>query len=177
MTRFILIDNKNSLLLEPIKNFFDVKGTIDINNMVVLYIDNTNIDDVISTIKALALDLLINDRIYVSGNKNKSDDELNLALNYILKLDKGLNLPPAILKIASDKISALKILLANYYNDHSFKLLLDTYFTNNLNVLLSATSLYMHRNTLLYKINSFYEHTGFNLKNFKDASLLYIYYD
>ena len=71
--------------------------------------------------------------------KVKLDDELNLALNYILKLDKGLNLPPAILKIASDKISALKILLANYYNDHSFKLLLDTYFTNNLNVLLSAT--------------------------------------
>lgn len=46
---------------------------------------------------------------------------------------------------------------------------LNKFFENNLNVSETARQLYVHRNTLVYRIERIQENTGLNLRNFDDA--------
>ena len=174
MEHFILIDKNNIQIIKEIKNLFNINKEQELDSRIILYLNET-LDDIKHTIKALIDDLMTLDKIYISGSKLNLNKELDLVLKYFDKLDKGINLAPDILKVSNNEDDCLNILLDKYYNDHNFLEILNTYFNNNLNVVSSANNLYMHRNTLLYKINNFYEQTGFNLKQFKDCALLYIY--
>lgn len=46
---------------------------------------------------------------------------------------------------------------------------MDAFFTNNLNVSETSRNAFMHRNTLLYRIDKISKMTGFNVRNFEDA--------
>jgi DNA-binding PucR family transcriptional regulator len=48
------------------------------------------------------------------------------------------------------------------------------YVENNSNASLTAKQLFMHRNSLQYRIDKFTERTGFDLKSFKDAVTVYL---
>ncbi|MCR4960102.1 MAG: helix-turn-helix domain-containing protein [Lachnospiraceae bacterium] len=47
--------------------------------------------------------------------------------------------------------------------------IIDKFFENNLNVSQTAEQLYMHRNTIMYRLGKIEEMTGLNLRNFDDA--------
>lgn len=175
MHRFILINEVNNIFLKQIETFFEVEKVKKGKNLII-YLENYPLEDIISTIKALYIDLLLNNIVYISGSKNNLAKEEELISNNLDKLDNGIYLAPQILPFLSNKEEGLKVVLDHYYNDIAFKELLEVYFNNDLNVLSSANNLYIHRNTLLYKLNNFYEHTGFNLKHFKDAATLYFYF-
>jgi sugar diacid utilization regulator len=49
-----------------------------------------------------------------------------------------------------------------------------TYLENNSNVSLAAKKLYVHRNTLQYRLDKFMERTGVNLKDFDAAVMVYL---
>ncbi len=51
---------------------------------------------------------------------------------------------------------------------------LNKFFENNLNVSETARQLYVHRNTLVYRIERIQESTGLNLRNFDDALIFKI---
>lgn len=55
-----------------------------------------------------------------------------------------------------------------------FKQTLDLYFSHDLNISETARTLYLHRNTLLYRLDRINELTGYNPRVFKDAVLLYL---
>lgn len=48
------------------------------------------------------------------------------------------------------------------------------FIENNLNSSQSAKKLYMHRNTLNYRVDNFIEATSINIRNFKGASAIYM---
>ncbi|MCC5891904.1 MAG: helix-turn-helix domain-containing protein [Exiguobacterium sp.] len=50
--------------------------------------------------------------------------------------------------------------------------LLEALFAHTLNVSHTAKALFMHRNTLNYRLDRLYETTGYDVRNFHDASLL-----
>lgn len=50
------------------------------------------------------------------------------------------------------------------------------FIENNMNSSLSAKKLYMHRNTLNYRIDNFIESTHINVKTFKGANAIYMLY-
>ncbi len=50
------------------------------------------------------------------------------------------------------------------------------FIENNMNSSLSAKKLYMHRNTLNYRIENFIEATHINVKTFKGANAIYMLY-
>ena len=50
------------------------------------------------------------------------------------------------------------------------------FIENNMNSSLSAKKLYMHRNTLNYRIDNFIEATNINVKTFKGANAIYMLY-
>ena len=51
---------------------------------------------------------------------------------------------------------------------------LDSFFANDLNIQKTADDLYLHRNTLIYRLNKIIEETGYNPKRFKDAVILQV---
>lgn len=55
------------------------------------------------------------------------------------------------------------------FNDADMMAALDCLFDNNLNVSETARKMYMHRNTLIYRLNKFRELTGLNACAFSDA--------
>lgn len=46
---------------------------------------------------------------------------------------------------------------------------IDAFFANNLNVSETSTKSFLHRNTLVYRLDKIQKLTGFNLRNFSDA--------
>ena len=48
---------------------------------------------------------------------------------------------------------------------------IEEFFRNNLNITDTAAKLYIHRNTLLYRLDKIYRCTGFDLKRFEDSWL------
>ena len=50
------------------------------------------------------------------------------------------------------------------------------FIENNMNSSLSAKKLYMHRNTLNYRVDNFIESTHINVKNFAGANAVYMLY-
>jgi len=51
---------------------------------------------------------------------------------------------------------------------------LENFFAQDCNVSETAKKMYMHRNTLLYRLDKFYQETGFDVRHFKDAMLVKI---
>lgn len=51
---------------------------------------------------------------------------------------------------------------------------LEAFFKNSLNIQKTADELYLHRNTLIYRLNKIIEETGYDPKNFKEASILQV---
>ena len=49
---------------------------------------------------------------------------------------------------------------------------LESFFANNLNIQKTADDLFLHRNTLIYRLKKIVDDTGYDPKNFKDALIL-----
>lgn len=65
------------------------------------------------------------------------------------------------------------IILQKYYHDNEMKNILKVYFESNQNTTEAAKKLYLHRNTLIQRLDKFYEETGYNPRRFKDAVIIY----
>ncbi|MBO1580026.1 CdaR family transcriptional regulator [Bacillus sp. XF8] len=65
-------------------------------------------------------------------------------------------------------------LLAHISNDKELIDSVKVFFQYNLNVSLAAKQLYLHRNTLQYRIDKFIEKTGINIKTFEGAVAVYM---
>jgi len=59
------------------------------------------------------------------------------------------------------------------FKDAELRQSVDAFFDNNLNISETSRNAYMHRNTLLYRIDKIHKLTGLNIRNFHDAVLLY----
>lgn len=71
------------------------------------------------------------------------------------------------------------VALARVFEDESLMHTVDVFIENGLNVSLTSRKLYMHRNTLQYRLNAIYKITGINLKSVRVAfifkTLHYLY--
>ena len=100
-------------------------------------------------------------------NNCKSKDYTNLAiLSMILYKDKEYSLELNKIKSIINKIMK---------ENNGFISICDAMFKNNLNVSRSANDAFMHRNTLINKLDILNKKTGFNIQNFQDAFMLYLF--
>ncbi|MBR2909793.1 MAG: helix-turn-helix domain-containing protein [Clostridia bacterium] len=60
------------------------------------------------------------------------------------------------------------------FKDEELKNSIDAFFANNLNISETSRNSYMHRNTLLYRLDKIHKITGLNIRNFDDAVTLQI---
>ena len=63
--------------------------------------------------------------------------------------------------------------LGKFYHDTLMMETLRVYLDSNLNMVNAAKKLYIHRNTLIQRIDKFYQLTGFDVRLFIDALLVY----
>lgn len=100
-------------------------------------------------------------------NKTKVKDYTNLAiLSQILYKDKTY----------TNELNQIKAIINKIMNDNNeFMNISDAMFKNNLNVSRSANDAFMHRNTLINKLDILNKKTGFNIQNFQDAFMLYLF--
>lgn len=87
------------------------------------------------------------------------------------------NIFPTLLahELPSDLLRALEDqLLQPLFDDQETLSTIQVYLENNLNASVTAKKLYIHRNTLQYRLDRFTEKAGVNLKDFPSATTLYI---
>ncbi len=66
-----------------------------------------------------------------------------------------------------------RFILRKFYDDQVMLETLLTYFESNLNMIHAAKKLYIHRNTLIQRLDKFTQMTGFDPRKFIDAHLIY----
>ncbi|MGL5315404.1 MAG: CdaR family transcriptional regulator [Peptostreptococcaceae bacterium] len=113
------------------------------------------------------------------ANLSKSYEQAKLTLDYSKKHNKKITLANDVsLEIMISSINEQEKI--EYINDNLYKLdkeeieLLNIYYENNMSLKLTSECLYIHKNTLQYRLERIKEKTGLNPRNFKDSAKLYM---
>lgn len=108
------------------------------------------------------------ERIMANSAENKRS---NKKLDFMEKVYKYLN--------GDEKVELADIYLTknliDIFKDVELRQSIDAFFENNLNISETSRSTFMHRNTLLYRIDKIQKLTGLNIRNFNDAVTLLHY--
>ncbi len=64
--------------------------------------------------------------------------------------------------------------IISVFEDEELKQSIDAFFLNNLNISETSRNAFMHRNTLLYRIDKIHKITGLNIREFDDAVTLIV---
>ena len=79
-----------------------------------------------------------------------------------------------IIKIDLEDLKPIKpVILNNVYHDSQLEKLINSMFDNNLNVTKTSMDIYMHRNTVINKLDYIKSETSLNIQNFTDALCMY----
>lgn len=64
-------------------------------------------------------------------------------------------------------------ILKEFNDDYQMKNVIKAYLECDMNISQAANKLYMHRNTVMNKIDKFIRNTGYDIKKFKNAFIIY----
>lgn len=141
-----------------------------------------NLKDIFKTIN---LELCLDEQFNVFESRNFLNEEelknhLNCFYNIFKDFDFSLSNPYFTEKNLLEykyKINVeediKKNILGKYYKDKEFLNSLKVFIESNMNTSKASELLYLHRNTLINRIEKFNEYTGYDLRNFKDAYIIY----
>ena len=145
--------------------FISGKYDVDIHNLFVTISDD------------LGYEILVHDGIYLNQNSTKND--IFDYVNIYIKSYKTISMDIADLVIAAKKEDYFKLLeiisRSNFtyiYKDTQTIDIIEALLKNNLNVLQTSKVLYLHRNSILNKIETIYKETGLNIQKFTNAFLI-----
>ena len=99
---------------------------------------------------------------YIIENKNK-----------LLETNKLFISEADLIKIKLIAPIVIKNILKEFYDDYQMKEVIKAYLDSNMNISKAANKLYMHRNTVMNKIDKFIKNTGYDIKEFKNAFIIY----
>lgn len=176
MKRFLLLKNNFDDVL-VIKDLF---SSLVGNNLRLEYVDNYLLfsfeHDSILDIKSLFLSLqdeLFVDVVGYVSCSNRIEEEKEIALELINDLSIGIyTLKEALLNLKNinNKRKIISFILDSTGVDEDFIL---SFVEYDLNVSKASKAMYIHRNTMNYKLDKLLELSGFDLRKFIDAYILY----
>ncbi len=187
MNRYLVIESRKeitsneTMLVSLFSNFLRLTNKISEANAIYLFFDHDteiSFNDIILNITS---DTLSDFRIFVSHQfKNKKEMMENL---YFVKtklmaipffkyvyLDNKIILQESLEKI--DEMLKKQMFLKHAKNEIILKSV-KTFLESNQNTSRAAKELFVHRNTLIQRLDKFHYATGFDVKVFKDAFLIY----
>lgn len=91
---------------------------------------------------------------------------------------KNMFLEKTIFNISKEYLNELKVIYKDIFINFNYELFqtLEEVLACNLSLSKASKNLYIHRNTLMYRIDKIKKETGFDIRNFKEATFLYILY-
>lgn len=186
MYRYIIVESKNSIneyasIIQDVFNeYIFIHDTIfDKNRLVFIFSEKEKVDfkDLILNINA---EFLIDLRMYLSKHlaEEKILDDYKFTYEKLkfVNFGKYVFIDQQILlfdQLGSIDENYKKIILGKYYNNKEMLDTIKTFLEFNQNTSITAKKLYLHRNTLMQRIEKFITETGFDVRSFKDAYLIY----
>lgn len=164
-----------SILLEMFKSLFKNMKEECIDNYIAIYFSYENNEDIVHVLNALETELVGNIHAYISEDRNEDKliKEANIAIGLLKDLPIGIyNFKDALLKTKyiENKKEILSYILEGSGVNQDF---IKEFAENDLNVSQASKAMFIHRNTMIYKLNKLKATSGFDLNNFKDAYILY----
>lgn len=174
MHRFLFFYNTKS---EYINHIYQLVNGIyyetKINNDVISFI-NGDID-ILDVLESYLSDSMENINVIVSDlYDNYNDDYKKILIEHAINMNKAILTEKEILRKNNIKLDVVrKHVLKNYYDNTEFSDIILALANSNLNVSKASEQLFMHRNTLMNKLDRFYNDTNYDLKNFNDFVIIY----
>lgn len=112
-------------------------------------------------------------KLYDGINKNEYASYVFDNKNKLLETNKLYITEAELIKHKIISSVVIKNILKEYYDDYQMKNVIKTYLDCNMNISQAANKLYMHRNTVMNKIDKFILNTGYDIKKFKNAFIIY----
>ena len=161
--QYILIKAKHNIFSPELNDFF--KGLLgnnikieEANGLLTIYHQYENTDDIYDTLAGLMQEYDQNVYAYLS-RKDYNLDNYNIISKYFSETDLKSNLymeHDLLMELVLDGIDTIK-----------------SFLENDMNTSKTANAIYMHRNTLINKLDRFVLQTGYDIKKFTDAFIIY----
>ncbi|MCR5705316.1 MAG: helix-turn-helix domain-containing protein [Acholeplasmatales bacterium] len=180
--QYILIKAKSNILSPELNDFFigllgnNIKIE-DNNGLLTIYHSYENTDDIYDTLAGLTQEYDQNVYAYIS-RKDFNEDNYNIISNYFIETDLKTNLYKEHellmeLVLEGKREGLDHIALGSFYQTPSMIETLKAFLENDMNTSKTANAIYMHRNTLINKLDRFVSQTGYDIKKFSDAFIIY----
>lgn len=174
-------ETDNDIINNIIKDVYSDVVTIKLNESVLVFIGgkyDINIHDLFVTISDdFGYEIYVHDGIYINSNLTNRD-----IIEYVNIYDKAkhimyMDIAEVALNVKEeDYFKFLDIISrSNFtyiYKDVITIDIIEALLKNNLNVLQTSKLLYLHRNSILNKIDIIYKETGLNIQKFTNAYLV-----
>lgn len=178
---FVYLENDNSdgkSLLELFNSLLGVFNYIKLDDGFIIEYEDYEELMLEESLKAYIYDVNTTFKCYISDLMSekdlKADEEIMVKYLRKMKYSKVYHNHDVMLELIDFPYEDLKVkVLHCYLCDIEMRTIITTFVENNLNVLAASKKLYMHRNTLMNKLDKFYEKTGYDVRNFKDAYIVY----
>lgn len=177
------INKATSEDLSAIKHLFEDMMTNPQFNIIdnTLQIIDTNKQDIsfFDVISNTNQEFFLNLSLYESNEfetieailKDIKDKSSQISFN-VVYLNEKILLYQKITKLMSSEIK--NNILKEFVSDDEFLNMIKVFLEKNQNSSEASKSLYLHRNTLNNRIDKFYKVTGYDLRKFEDAALIYL---
>ena len=167
--------NDSEILLEMFKSLFKNMKSVEKNDYIAIYFTYDNNEDIIHILNALETELVGSIHAYISEDRSEDrlEKECDIAIKLMNSLPVGVyTFKEALLKVKNidNKQEILNYILAGSGINELFIL---EFAENDLNVSQASKAMFIHRNTMIYKLNKLKANAQFDLTNFKDAYILY----
>lgn len=187
MDRYLIIESKQnirsdeSLIMSVFSEFIRIRhAEVNDKSIILFHQDETDVSflDIILNIMA---DTLSDLRIYESHLfEHEKDIEKHLSwcqktmstipFNKFVFLNNKVILSYLLPNI---DFESKRMILGKYHQDAVMIETIKAYLECNQNMMVASKRLYVHRNTLIQRLDKFYQTTGFDVKLFSDAFLIY----
>ncbi len=187
MIRYLIIESKNwiqsdeDMIISLFSEFIHFTGKENDDNAIHLFYEHETEISLSDIILNVMSDTLLDLRLYVSHHFEKTS-EMKEHLKMTKKLLKGI--PFYKYAYLDDQIILNHFItqttpefndhfLRKYQKDQMMLESIKTFLECNQNTSIAAKRLYIHRNTLIQRLDKFMIVTGFDVRQFKDAYLIY----
>lgn len=173
MNRFLLLKNVDNehIIFDMLNEIVGNIVKLNSKSYTIYKYEYENQEDIKNVLLSLACELMIDFNGYLSST-DLIDEELKLILSLDENIIVGLNDLKSILAyLDKNQIKAfLDFILKGTSIDEDF---IKNFALNDLNVSKASKNMFIHRNTINYKLDKLKMHSGFDLRKFTDAYLLY----
>lgn len=176
--KMLLVKNDfedNTVVIDVFKSLLKTAKINVNNNYIAFYFNYDDDEDIIHTLNALEVELVRGIHAYISFDRQESklDKEILIIEELMDLLPVGIyDLKEALIKAPriDNKSKVLSFILEGSGISIDF---IREFALNDLNVSRASKTMFIHRNTMIYKINKLKANSGFDLTNFRDAYILY----